>query len=70
MPTEKPRRGIVLTDEELHRIESLRVELQSPGRRGTPHALPLGVTFGQFVVRLALERVAEIEREIRPGRRR
>lgn len=70
MPTEKPRRQVTIDTADMHRLEKLRVELQAPGRRGTPRALPLGVTFGQFLVQLALERAAQIEQEIRPPRRR
>lgn len=68
MPTEKPRKQITIDEADLHRLESLRVELQSPARKGSRHALPLRATIGELIVKLALERAAQVEADLRAER--
>lgn len=60
MPTSKERIEILLTEEEVHRLDSLRVLLQSPALR----RLSRRVSLNRWLAELALERAAEIEQEL------
>lgn len=55
---------MLLTEDQVHRLDTLRLDLQSPHRLGTKRYLSMGVSLAQFIAMLALDHAAEIEQEL------
>lgn len=69
MPTRHPRKLVPFTEEDLHALAALHVELQKPGRRGSANYLPLKVTLNQFIAKLAMERAKQVRGELQSERK-
>lgn len=68
MTTAKKRIGVPITDEERIRLSGLLLGMQRRGLSGLSPAAGQRETLPPFIVRLALERAAQLEEEMRPAR--
>lgn len=64
MATKKIRKEVYFERADLHRLDTLRLELQNPLRRGEAHYQPKDEGLSEFIVRLALTQAYEIEQEL------
>ncbi len=64
MPTDKEPVLVVIPPEELARLERLLDEMKKPGRRRMPGYVGQKMTVNRLLVRLALERAAQVEQEL------